>query len=206
MILNLKREITKKNEDFEDEIKVLKQEIEKKDSAYKKLKVVNSSQKQQLNKLENEIKNHLIVNEVKKEYSDKSESNSIKDTTEKRPVKKNQPSRDSSQEKDKHSKKITDTGSSYPNEPASYSIMNNKSEEDIIHEQNKTLTIPPPSKDLSELESTLTQFRSILRISNVGVKEFLDLIVFKDQSSSIKFSDFKLRVQEIMKNYTQDFA
>ena len=66
--------------------------------------------------------------------------------------------------------------------------------------------MPPPAKSLSEISACMLQFRSVLRISNVGVKEFLDLIVFKDNKTSIKFTDFKLRIGEIMKNYTQDFA
>lgn len=207
MILKLKKEMSKKDEDFENEIELLKQKIENKETENKKLRMVNNTQKQHINKLENDIKIHPIVNQVIQESADESDSDGENPKTEKRkPAVKKRPSRDSSKEKEKNSKRITDTGSSYPNEPTS-SVANNKSEEDIIHNQdNKNATIPPPAKDLSELKATLIQFRTVLRISNVGVEEFLDLIVFKDKSSSIKFSDFKLRVQEIMKNYTHDFA
>lgn len=105
----------------------------------------------------------------------------------------------------KGQKKIIDTGSSYPHGQSYQSIYKNKSEAELT-DQSKAMTLPPPSKPISEISPAMLQFRSVLRISNVGVKEFLDLIVFKDNSQNLKFSDFKLRAQEIMKNYTQDFA
>ncbi|CAI2385137.1 unnamed protein product [Moneuplotes crassus] len=105
----------------------------------------------------------------------------------------------------KNQKKIIDTGSSYPHGQSYQSIYKNKSEEELT-DQSKAMTLPPPAKPISEISSAILQFRSVLRISDVGVKEFLDFIIFKDNSQSLKFSDFKLRAQEIMKNYTQDFA
>lgn len=109
-----------------------------------------------------------------------------------------------SPEKRKLMKNITDTGSIYPNEGVNNTLQKDKSESDLG--QSKSMTLPPPAKDLEELKATMLQFRSVLRISNVGVKEFLDLIVFKDKKTTIAFSEYKVRIQEIMKNYTQDFA
>ena len=66
--------------------------------------------------------------------------------------------------------------------------------------------MPPPAKPLSELKSAMLQFRSILRISNVSVREFLDSIVFKGKKDSITYSEFKVRIEGILKNHTTDFA
>lgn len=68
------------------------------------------------------------------------------------------------------------------------------------------MTMPPQPKPLSELKAAMLQFRSILRISNVSVKDFLDSIVFKDKRNSITYSEFKVRIEGILKNHTSDFA
>lgn len=113
MILKLKKEMTKKNEDFENEIELLKQKIENKDTENKKLRMVNNTQKQQINKLENDIKMQPTAHEVIQEFADESDSDDVKPKTEKRkPAVQKKPSRDSSKEKEKNQKRITDTGSS----------------------------------------------------------------------------------------------
>jgi len=52
----------------------------------------------------------------------------------------------------------------------------------------------------------MLQFRSILRISNVSISEFLDSIIFKDKKDLTTLSDFKVKTEAILKNHTSDFA
>lgn len=70
----------------------------------------------------------------------------------------------------------------------------------------KNFTPEPTTKSLEDVKSAMLQFRSVLRVSDVGVKEFLDTVVFKGKSNTISYSEFKMRIEAILKNYTADFA
>ena len=70
----------------------------------------------------------------------------------------------------------------------------------------KSETLPPPHKKLEELKSPILQFRSILRISNVSIDEFLDSIIFKDKKDTVSYLNFKIKTEAVFKNHTSDFS
>ena len=92
--------------------------------------------------------------------------------------------------------RITDTGSSYPAEARN----DDNKDASPTSNLNKSITIPPPAKPIEDLKSCMIQFRSILRISNISVDEFLSSIVFKNNDNfTITYSEFKLKTEGILK-------
>ena len=98
--------------------------------------------------------------------------------------------------------RVTDTGSSYPAETKN----DDNKDSSLTTNLNKSMTIPSPAKPIEDLKNAMIQFRSILRISNVSVDEFLDSIVFKNDKFTITYLEFKLGTEGILKNHTFDFA
>lgn len=198
LIDKLRHDMTKRGDDLQLEIKTLKQEVDRKNELIKKLRAA---------KVRNEFKVSPSVNDI----GSGSVSEILNYETEKRVNK--QVSKQSSQspEKEKVVKRITDTGSSYPSEANLKSEINIESKnERLVHHavrditesdlgSSKSMTLPPPAKDLKDLKAPMLQFLSVLRISNVGVKDFMDTVVFKDKKPMIKFSDFKVKIEAILK-------
>jgi hypothetical protein len=190
--------MAKRGDELQLEIKTLKQEVERKNELIIKLRAA---------KIKNEFKISPSVNDI----GSGSVSEILNYETEKRVNK--QASRQSIQspKKEKVVKRITDTGSSYPSEPNLKSeISVGPTNEHIIRQEvkditksdlgsSKSMTLPPPAKDLKDLKAPMLQFLSVLRISNVGVKDFLDTVVFKDKKPMITFSDFKVKIESILK-------
>lgn len=171
-------------------------EVDRKEEIIKKLRAELGEQKRQVSRLESEIKSFPSVNDAMPpgflESKDLKWEKRVKEI------------KDQEKPREEEVKRRVDTGSSYPNEAVNSTLQKDKSESDLG--QSKSMTLPPPAKDLKDLKATMLQFRTVLRISNVGVKEFLDSVVFKDKKTSIAFSEFKVRIEAILKNHTHDFA
>ncbi|CAI2385236.1 unnamed protein product [Moneuplotes crassus] len=200
-IMKLKKEIKVKEQTSKTEVAQLKAQLKAKEKVNQKSETELGNQKKRIRDLENQIK------ELERYKNDKI-NKSTPESNISHPHEENSKANEDleiSVSPIKDQKKIIDTGSSYPHGGSFHSVPKTRSDRESM-DQSKTLTLPPAAKPFSEISAALLQFRCVLRISNVGIKEFLDLIVFKDGSQSLNFSKFKILVQEVMKNYTQDFA
>lgn len=203
--MKLKKELQSKNKE------VSRIDLEHEEEIAKKNKEINSL-KAQLRKKQSQIKIKENVTAPIKSEGGSIDSSYNQDFEPENKTVKSNPIKHNSKPNTKN-QRITDTGSIYPTEPQNADIMSTSAD--------KSATLPPPSKSLNELKAPMIQFRSILRISNVSIEEFLDSIIFKDKSQSkatiythrlikfiakVSFSDFKLKTEGILKNHTSDFS
>jgi len=219
MIMKLKKDMEKQKNEMQFNIKTLKQEVERKDLINSNLRSDITKQKLNVRKLRSDIKSYASVS-----HGISLSSDGPVLETEKRVKLLKISSGQKSPKKANTPKRITDTGSFYPNEltvkvesftkndslsaSKQDSVNNSRKKEELQKEFTyaHNLTLPPPAKSLEELKGAMLQFRSVLRISNVGVEEFLDTVVFRNKETTIKFVDFKVSIEAILKNYTHDFA